>query len=162
MTFFPPILRYYNGFFSICHHKHLYKTKNLAKSFRFQPLLDILSGNNIICSEGGEMLIFLIVITQWLSDNHEAKFYCPLPGKVEICVESTHAYNVLKYELNVTVPMNGRSIGGANGIACRSRTNNLTQITVHRNNLTIDSVRVDGAPCSYSIGGDSMVINLPH
>ena len=65
-------------------------------------------------------MIFLIcVIAQWGTDNIEAKCFHPEIYLQHARAESTHAYDVLKYELDVTVPMTNRSIEGINRITCR-------------------------------------------
>lgn len=107
------------------------------------------------------MFILLAIIAQWQEDNLEAKFvhYCPVITRER--AESLHTYDVLKYELEVDLPMTERSMEGVNTIICRSRTDNLTSLPVHSSTLIIDTVFVDGTPASYTSSGDSIIINLP-
>lgn len=107
------------------------------------------------------MLLILMLCTQWTNDNLEAKFYEHIPYQYYERAESTHEYNVLKYELDLNVPMTSRSISGSNSILCQSRIDNLNTAVVHAYTLTIDSIRVSGVTTTHSTSGDSLLINLP-
>jgi aminopeptidase N len=104
---------------------------------------------------------FIFVIGQWSTDNFEAKCLHGVPRPYIDRAESTHAYNVLKYELDVGLPMTSRSIAGVNKIHCRSRENGLNSVVLHSYTLTIDSVKVDGVTASFSVAGESLAVNLP-
>lgn len=107
------------------------------------------------------MIFVLLVVAQWGSDNLEAKCFHSVPHHQYTRAESTHAYNVLKYELDVAVPMTERSIQGTNKISCRSREDGLNTLVLHSYTLTIDSVRVDGAAATFTTAGESLVVNSP-
>lgn len=107
------------------------------------------------------MLLILMLCTQWGADNQEAKYYCGRPGIVSIAHDSSHSYDVLKYEIRIRLPMTSRSMEGQNRIKCRSRQNGLNFTTLHSRTLTIDSVRVDGVSASYSAAGETLHISLP-
>lgn len=108
------------------------------------------------------MIFLLVLIAQWGPDYHETKFsqYRPyLP--VQIFKDSTHSYDVRKYEVEISVPMTGRNLSGLNRIYCRSRQNGLTFATLHSATLTIDTVRVNGVSATYTAGGETLRVNLP-
>lgn len=105
------------------------------------------------------MIIFLC--TQWTVDNIEAKYVCRSPHLYTERAESTHAYDVLKYELDVKIPMTERSLQGTNQIVCTSREDGLVTAVLHSYALTIDAIDVDGQSATYSAGGDSLIIDLP-
>jgi aminopeptidase N len=107
------------------------------------------------------MVFLLCVIAQWGTDNIEAKCFHPESYLQHARAESTHAYDVLKYELDVTVPMTSRSIEGVNMIICRSQVDGLNAAVLHSYTLTIDSVRVDGVAATFSTAGESLTVNLP-
>jgi aminopeptidase N len=107
------------------------------------------------------MFMIIFLCTQWTTDNIEAKYACPCPHAYVDRAESTHAYNVLKYELDVRVPMTERSLQGTNQILCMSRENGLTTAVLHSHTLTIDAVEVDGQNTTYSTSADSLIIDLP-
>ena len=108
------------------------------------------------------MLIILVLANQWFSDNFEAKqFYCG-PYHKNVYAESTHSFNVLKYELSVNVPMTSRMIQGINKITCISHEDNLNTAKLHQKTLTIDSVMVDDTIVTYATAGESLLIDLPH
>jgi len=98
---------------------------------------------------------------QWGIDNPEAKFFCPQPGMASVYAESLHSFDVLKYLLDVNVPMTGRSIQGSNEIKCRSNTNGLNVATLHSASLIIDSVKVNGINATYTTADETLHINLP-
>jgi aminopeptidase N len=110
---------------------------------------------------GGLMILLLFVMAQWGNDNLEAKCLHAVPYDHYARAESTHAYDVLRYDLDVTVPMTERSIQGINRISCRSRENALNTLVLHSYTLTIDSVKVDGAAATFSTAGESLVVNSP-
>jgi aminopeptidase N len=95
-------------------------------------------------------------------DNLEAKYFQPRPDCHFQRAESTHAFNVLKYELDLNVPMTERSIQGINNIFCRSREDGLNTAILHSHTLTIDSILVDGTAATYATSGESLIINLPY
>jgi len=105
--------------------------------------------------------MIILLCTQWTADNIEAKYACPCPHVYAERAESTHAYNVLKYELDVDVPMTDRSLQGINQILCMSREDGLVTAILHSHTLTIDAVEVDGQSATYSTSGDSLIIDLP-
>lgn len=107
------------------------------------------------------MLIILFICAQWGPVNHEAKCLHHIPHFHHERAESTHAYNVLKYELDVRIPMTARSIQGINIIICKSRIDGLDTAIVHSQSLIIDSIKVDGVSATYSTSGDSLLIDLP-
>ncbi len=107
------------------------------------------------------MILIFFVLTQWGADNFEAKCLHAVPSNHYARAESTHAYDVLKYELDVIVPMTERSIQGINRISCRSRENGLNTLVLHSYTLTIDSVKVDGATAIFSAAGESLIVSLP-
>ena len=108
------------------------------------------------------MLFLMFMIGQWGNDDLEAKYFCPEPlRQFESRAESTHAYDVLKYELDAVVPMTGRNMEGVNRISCRSQEDNLSTLVLHSCTLTIDSVKVDGITATFSAAGESLVINSP-
>ena len=51
------------------------------------------------------MIFILFVLAQWGTDNFEAKCLHAVPYNHYTRAESTHAYDVLKYNLDVAVPM---------------------------------------------------------
>lgn len=106
------------------------------------------------------MFLIFFICAQWGMENYEAKCFRAAPSFQYPRAESTHAFNVLKYELDVNVPMTERSIQGTNKIACRSRIDGLNTATLHSYTLTIDSVLVDGTNVTYSVGGESLLIDL--
>jgi len=108
------------------------------------------------------MLLILLLCTQWGVDNLEAKYFHPRPDCRFQRAESTHSFNVLKYELDLNVPMTERSIQGINTIFCRSREDGLTTAVLHSYTLTIDSILVDGTAATYATSGESLIINLPY
>jgi aminopeptidase N len=109
------------------------------------------------------MLLLLILYSQWgETDNLEAKFYQHVPYVHSERAESLHEFNVLHYELNVTLPMTSRSISGTNLITCCSRVDNLTSAVIHAHTLTIDSILVDGTATTHTANGDSLIISLPY
>jgi len=108
------------------------------------------------------MFLMLFFFTQWGIDNYEAKYFCPRPYYEHACAESTHLFNVLKYELDCVVPMTSRTLQGVNKIKCKSMVNGLNVATLHSRTLTIDSVRVDGTIVSYSTANETLHINLPN
>ncbi len=107
------------------------------------------------------MLIYLLMFCQWTFDVSEAKYFCSRPGIFESRAESLHSFNVLKYQLDVKIPMSARSLSGKNLVKCRSNTNGLNVATLHSYTLIIDSVRVDGITASYSTANETLHINLP-
>ncbi|MBE0432817.1 T9SS type A sorting domain-containing protein [candidate division WOR-3 bacterium] len=108
------------------------------------------------------MLFLMCIICQWGSEDLEAKTFYPEPSRYyEARAESIHAYDVLKYELDVFVPMTGRSMQGVNRITCRSQENGLNTLVLHSYTLTIDSVKVDGVTATFSAAGESLVVNSP-
>ncbi len=109
------------------------------------------------------MLFLMFIICQWGSDdNMEAKTLYAEPFRfLETRAESTHAYDVLKYELDAVVPMTGRSLQAVNKIHCQSRENGLSTAVLHSYTLSIDSVEVDDMTATFSVGGESLVVNLP-
>ncbi len=107
-------------------------------------------------------MLILFLCLQWTEDNLEAKYFHPEPSFRYPRAESLHAYNVLKYELDVNLPMTSRSIQGVNYITCVSEIDGLLTAALHQRTLTIDSVKVDAIPVSYSVGGESLLIDLPH
>lgn len=106
-------------------------------------------------------LIFFIYI-QWKSDNSEAKYICSMPAFQYQCAESSHSFNVIKYELEVNLPMTTRSLSGINKIRCLSMVDGLDIAVLHSRTLIIDSVKVDSITTSYSTMGETLLINLPH
>lgn len=107
------------------------------------------------------MLIFLIILSRWSSDFTEAKYYYPRHDFFPARAESLHSFDVLKYELDVSVPMTSRSVSGKNLIKCKSNTNGLNVATLHSYTLIIDSIRVDGNNATYSTANETLHINLP-
>ncbi|MGQ9465385.1 MAG: M1 family aminopeptidase [bacterium] len=107
------------------------------------------------------MMVFLIVLSQWGSDFSEAKYYYPRFDFFPPRAESLHSFDVLKYELDVRVPMTSRSLSGRNLIKCKSNTNGLNVATLHSYTLIIDSVRVDGNNATYTTANETLHINLP-
>lgn len=107
------------------------------------------------------MLLLLFLCTQWNTDNLESKFFEPRSYLLFEYADSTHDYNVLKYELDIRLPMTARSMQGINKIFCKSRINGLNTAILHSYTLNIDSVKVDGVTASYSSSGESLLINLP-
>lgn len=107
------------------------------------------------------MLLILLLCAPWGEDNLEAKFYEHVPMIHYERAESLHEFNVLFYELDVTLPMTERSISGTNLITCRSRVDNLTTAIIHARTLTIDSILVDGTSTTHTTNGDSLLIALP-
>jgi aminopeptidase N len=103
----------------------------------------------------------LLLFAQWGNDNIEAKCLHSVPHHQYIRAESLHDYNVLKYELDVYVPMTARSIEGINRMSCRSRENGLNTLVLHSYTLTIDSVKVDGVAATFVAAGESLVVNSP-
>lgn len=107
------------------------------------------------------MLLLLILYSQWTFQVCEAKYIYLGNDFVPFRAESLHSYDVLKYELDVNVPMTGRTLNGLNKIKCRSNTNGLNVATLHSYTLTIDSVMVDNQTVTYSTAGETLHINLP-
>lgn len=107
------------------------------------------------------MLLILFICTQWGLNNPEGKYFCPKPGFHYGRAESLHSYDVLKYELNINIPMTERSLEGRNKITCRSMIDGLNDAVLHSHTLTIDSIKVDGTVTGYSAGGETLVVNLP-
>lgn len=107
------------------------------------------------------MFFILLICTQWGVDNLEAKFFHPGPHFEYHRAESTHTFNVLKYELDIGLPMTDRSMQAINKIACKSMIDGLNTATLHSYALTIDSVKVDGTVVTYTTGGETLHIDLP-
>ncbi len=108
------------------------------------------------------MILFLVLLSQWLGpENTETKYLCSRPSPPVFLKDSLHSYDVRKYEVDITVPMTGRSLSGLNRIYCRSRQNGLNFATLHSATLTIDSVRVNGTNATYVTGGETLRVNLP-
>ncbi|MDH4209939.1 MAG: M1 family aminopeptidase [candidate division WOR-3 bacterium] len=107
------------------------------------------------------MVFLLFVIAQWGVDNVEGKCFHPEVYRQVARAESIHAYDVLKYDLDITVPMTERSMQGVNTISCRSTENGLSTAILHSYTLSIDSIFVDGVAATYSAAGESLAINLP-
>lgn len=107
------------------------------------------------------MLLLLILFSQWNDDNIEAKHLQCIPHFQYVRAESLHEYDVLKYELDLHLPMTERSLQGVNRIACRSRVDNLNTAVLHSRTLTIDSIMVDGVITTYSSSGESLIVDLP-
>jgi aminopeptidase N len=107
------------------------------------------------------MFLLFVLFAQWREENLEAKFYHPRFDQQMFRAESTHEFNVLYYDLAVTLPMTERSIEGVNRISCRSLVNGLSTAALHAYTLTIDSVAVDGVTASHAASGESLIINLP-
>ncbi len=108
------------------------------------------------------MILILVLLSQWFGpENAETKYLCPRPSPPVIFKDSLHSFDVRKYEVDVTVPMTGRSLSGVNRIYCASRVNNLTFATLMSATLTIDSVKVNGTNATWAAGGESLHINLP-
>lgn len=107
------------------------------------------------------MFLILLIWSQWGLDNPEAKYFCPMPDYQLPRAESTHSFNVLKYELAVILPMTSRSLQGVNKIKCQSMLDGLNITALHSRTLIIDSVSVDGISAGYSTIGETLFINLP-
>ena len=107
------------------------------------------------------MVILLCLLAQWGFDNSEAKYFCARPTLAIVFKDSTHSFDVLKYNIDVNVPMTNRSLSGVNQIKCRSNMNNLSFVTLHQYTLTMDSVRVNGLNATYSSANETLHINLP-
>ncbi|MCX7995889.1 MAG: M1 family metallopeptidase, partial [candidate division WOR-3 bacterium] len=107
------------------------------------------------------MNFIFIIFLHWNDINTESKWFCPLPFKKSIFAESLHSFDVLKYQLNLNVPMTSRSIQGSNQIKCKSNTNGLNVATLHSYGLTIDSVKVNNINAVYSSANETLHINLP-
>jgi len=107
------------------------------------------------------MILLLVLLSQWGVDLNEEKFTEHRPNMPVVFKDSTHSYDVRKYELDVTVPMTGRSLTGLNRVYCRSRQNGLNSVTLNSLTLTIDSVKVNGAAATYAAGGETLRVNLP-
>uniref|UniRef100_A0A7C4XMB1 Aminopeptidase N n=1 Tax=candidate division WOR-3 bacterium TaxID=2052148 RepID=A0A7C4XMB1_UNCW3 len=107
------------------------------------------------------MSIIFLLFMEWGGDFKEAKFYCPRTNLLPARAESLHSFDVLKYELDVNVPMTARTLEGVNQIKCRSNTNGLNFVTLHSYTLTIDSVKVNNTYVTYSTANETLHINLP-
>jgi hypothetical protein len=107
------------------------------------------------------MFVFLLLIAQFEAEPFETKYFDPGPRTLGERAESLHTFNVLKYELDVTVPMTSRSLSGVNTIICRSRVDGLTSVTLHSYTITIDSVSVDGVSATYATSDETLHIDLP-
>ncbi|MEO0128055.1 MAG: M1 family aminopeptidase [candidate division WOR-3 bacterium] len=107
------------------------------------------------------MSFIFIIFLQWNDFNTEGKWLCPLPERQFVFAESLHSFDVLKYQLDVNVPMTSRSIQGVNRIKCKSNTNGLNVATLHSYGLTIDSVKVNNVNATYSTANETLHINLP-
>jgi len=82
-------------------------------------------------------------------------------GPISPLADSTHSYDVLFYQLNLYFPITTRYLEGTALIRCRSEENNLDSINLHLNNLTVDSVLVDGNyPFSWNHTGGRLTINF--
>ncbi|MEO0107218.1 MAG: hypothetical protein ABIL46_07815, partial [candidate division WOR-3 bacterium] len=107
------------------------------------------------------MPFIFIIFLQWNGVNPEGKWLCPLPERQYVFAESLHSFDVLKYQLDVIVPMTSRSIQGINRIKCKSNTNGLNVATLHSYGLTIDSVKINNINATYSTANETLHINLP-
>lgn len=107
------------------------------------------------------MIFVFLLCAQWGQDNLEAKYYQRVPYMHYERAESLHEFNVLHYELDITLPMTGRSMSGTNVITCCSRVDNLTSAVIHAHTLTIDSILVDGTATTHTTYGDSLIVSLP-
>ncbi len=107
------------------------------------------------------MEIIFLLFVQWGADGVEGKWLCFSPKSQFAFAESLHSFDVLKYELDVSVTMTSRALSGRNLIKCRSNTNGLNVATLHSYTLIIDSVRVDGNIATYSTANETLHINLP-
>ncbi len=105
-------------------------------------------------------LIFLLFL-QWSTDFQEAKYFYPAANFYLPRAESLHSFDVLKYQLDVTVPMTSRSLQGINQIKCRSNTNGLNFVTLHSYTLIIDTVKVNNINATYTTANETLHINLP-
>uniref|UniRef100_A0A7C6AFY7 Aminopeptidase N n=1 Tax=candidate division WOR-3 bacterium TaxID=2052148 RepID=A0A7C6AFY7_UNCW3 len=107
------------------------------------------------------MAFIFILFLQWNDVNTEGKWMYPMPRKQSIFAESLHSFDVLKYQLDVTVPMTSRSLQGINQIKCRSNTNGLNVVTLHSYTLIIDTVKVNNINATYNTANETLHINLP-
>ncbi len=107
------------------------------------------------------LLICLIAQANWNPDFYETKSLCSHPANPVFFKDSTHSFDVLKYVLDLTVPMNNRSLSGTNQIKCRSNINNLTAVTLNRITIITDSVRINGVNATYASVNETLHINLP-
>ncbi len=107
------------------------------------------------------MFVLLLILTQFETEHVEAKCFHAAQYHMYERAESLHSFNVLKYELAVTLPMTNRSLSGINTIVCKSRTDGLDAVTLHSYLLTIDSVNVDGVSATYTARDDTLHIDLP-
>ncbi len=107
------------------------------------------------------MIFFFFLFMQWGSDGTEAKWLCSLPQRQFVFAESLHSFDVLKYQLEVNLPMTSRSIQAFNQIKCRSNTNGLNIATLHSYGLIIDTIKVNGISSTYSASNETLYIDLP-
>jgi aminopeptidase N len=107
------------------------------------------------------LMITVILFNQWEMPSHEGKYLCSMPRPDRVCAESLHSYDVLKYELNASLPMTSRSLSAVNKIKCRSLTNGLNACPFHCRTLVIDSAKVDGLAATYSLAGETLLVDLP-
>lgn len=108
------------------------------------------------------MFVLLFVLTQFDTQHVEAKCcYAAQQYQRYERAESLHSFNVLTYELALTLPMTNRSLSGINNIACKSRIDGLNALTLHSYTLTIDSVKVDGVSATFGASDDTLHIDLP-
>ncbi len=77
------------------------------------------------------------------------------PEEAQTATDITHVF------LNIEVTLSPNQVSGTVTHDVTSKTNGLTQLTLDlRSNMTVDAVRVNGAPQTYSRPGHQLVVNL--
>ncbi|MBA7522279.1 hypothetical protein ES705_14397 [subsurface metagenome] len=102
------------------------------------------------------ILMMFFVAQSFLNIENKQVFY-PEP----IRAESTHSYDVLHYLIDLELPMTSRYLEGAVTISARSNEDNLTILDLHLLGPSVDSLKVDGVPASYSHNYETLYVNLP-
>ena len=74
----------------------------------------------------------------------------PEASELLLTPDSLHPFNVLHYGLNLHVDPSGQILAGTSALSNRSERDSLPEITLHLLDLTVDAVRLDGRPVSFT------------
>jgi aminopeptidase N len=74
--------------------------------------------------------------------------------------DSLHAYDIRYYGIDMNLPMNNGSMTGHNRVTVTSRRTGLDTVAFHMVSLVCDSVRIAGAPATFTTPSGLLVVNL--
>jgi aminopeptidase N len=74
--------------------------------------------------------------------------------------DSTHAYDVRCYRIDLTLPMNNSSFQAHERVTVASRLTGLDTVTLHMNSLVCDSVKIAGARTTFTTPSGLLMVNL--